>query len=65
MNNERRKEWLVEDTAVGLETDSEGIEDGSIVPEDSKRLLAHVHSARNEPALKNASDEFMKGVETV
>lgn len=54
-NNERRKEWLAEVTVAGLER----VEDGSIVSEDSKRILAQVHGARNEPVFESASDEFM------
>ena len=42
-----------------------GIEDGSIVSEDSKRIFAQVHGARNEPVSKSASDEFMEGMNFV
>jgi hypothetical protein len=61
-NNERRKDWLAEVTVAELETDCEGTENGSIVSEDTKRILTQVHGVRNEPVFKRTSDEFMKRV---
>ena len=46
---------------VELETNSEGIKDGSVAFEDSKRIHAQVHSGRYELALKSVSEEFIKG----
>ena len=61
-NNQRRKEWLAEITAGGLEEDLESIESASTLSEDSKRILLQVDSARNEHVFKRATEEFMKGV---
>ena len=61
-NNQRRKEWLAEITAGGLEKDLESIESASTLSEGSKRILLQVNGARNEHVFKRATEEFMKGV---
>jgi hypothetical protein len=61
-NNQRRKEWLAEITAGGMERDLESSESASTLSEDSRRILSQVNSALKKDEFKRAADEFMKGV---
>jgi hypothetical protein len=61
-NNQRRKEWLAEITAGGMERDLESSESASTLSEDSRRILSQVNCARKKDEFKRAADEFMKGV---
>jgi hypothetical protein len=61
-NNQRRKEWLEEITAGGLEMDPESIESASTLSKESKMILAQVNGARKSNDFKSAIEEFMKAV---